>query len=311
MLTTRIVAFIGGHEGFVSTWYLDPAGVPTIGYGFTWRSRVFREWWLAKYGRKMQRGDTMTRSEAHQVLLQLLATEYLPPVELALAGTVLRIREAATSAVYNLGAGALDWKWAKAIVAGNLALGADLWRKMGTTASGRKLPGLVRRRNEEADIAEFDRWPEWVKDDNVAPETHVADVDIKQAQLWLEALGYPLGRADGIAGPRTVQGVRAFQADHGTLRVDGVIGPATLSALQRAIDLKKKAAVVAGSGAATSGAGVAENATGAGDGVPTPAGDAGWVGDVLLWGGIAFVAVGLCWLAWRYRDELTAALRKL
>lgn len=35
MLTARIVNFVGGHEGFVSTWYLDPAGVPTIGYGFT------------------------------------------------------------------------------------------------------------------------------------------------------------------------------------------------------------------------------------------------------------------------------------
>ena len=38
-VTTRIVQFNGAHEGFSSTWYLDPVGVPTIRYGFTWASR--------------------------------------------------------------------------------------------------------------------------------------------------------------------------------------------------------------------------------------------------------------------------------
>ena len=140
------------------------------------------------------------------------------------------------------------------------------------------------------------------------PETHLEDADLKQAQLWLNDLGYDCGRADGIQG-RTKAAVERFQRDHGTLKVDGIVGPATLSALQRAIDLKKKTGGVVVGGGAAAGGGALENGTGAADGVTTPAGDVGWIGDVLLWGGIAVLVVGLGWLAWRYRDELVAAFK--
>ena len=309
-VTTRIVQFIGGHEGFVSTHYLDPAGVPTIGYGFTWGSKVFQAWWLQRYGRKLRKGDTITKAEAHQVLLALLAEEYAPPVDRTLGSMAQRIREASLSMVYNCGPGALGWKWAAALVRGDLGEATRLWRTTGTTAGGKRLPGLVRRRNEEADIAAHDRWPAWLGTEvsHAPPETHLQDVDLKQAQLWLNDLGYDLGRADGIPGPRTEAATKRFQRDHGNLRVDGIIGPATLAALQRAIDLKKKAGKVAVGGGATTVAGGAENATGAADAVNP---DAGWVGDLLLWGGLAVLVVGLGWLAWRYRDEIVAALKKL
>lgn len=315
MLTARIVNFTGGHEGFVSTWYLDPAGVPTIGYGFTWGNPVFRGWWTQKHGRKMRRGDTITRAEAYEVLLAILAHDVLPKVQAKFAGAALNVIEAGCSAVYNLGPGSLGWKWAGAIARGAVAIGADLWRKMGITAGGKRLPGLVRRRAEEADIAEFDRWPAWVTETNVAPDTHVERVDVQQAQLWLNQLGYECGRADGIPGLRTVEATKRFQQDHGTLKVDGIIGPATLAALQRAVDLKKSATVT---GTATGGAvvaGTGENATGAGDAVQLPADaplhDLGWLGDVLLWGGLLIGAAVFAWLAWRYRDELVAAFKKL
>ena len=312
VVTTRIVRFIGGHEGFVSTWYLDPVGIPTIGYGFTWKSKVFSDWWMRKYGRKMRRGDTVTKAEAHQVLVHVLAEEYAPPVDGRLGAIALRIREAALSFVFNAGAGALKWKWATALLSGDLREAARRWRVTASTAKGKRLPGLVRRRNEEADIAEFDRWPAWLGNDlSAPPETHLIDVDLKQAQLWLNDLGYDCGRADGIPGPRTESATKRFQRDHGTLKVDGIIGPATLSALQRAIDFKGKAGKVIVGGGATSGAGAAEGATGAGDAIVTPVGDAGWLGDVLLWGGLAIIAIGLGWLVWRYRDELVAAFKKL
>ena len=65
------------HEGFVSRWYLDPVGVPTIGIGFTWRSDSFRVWWAAnKRGIKFERGATMTRSEADDALQFLVNVEY-------------------------------------------------------------------------------------------------------------------------------------------------------------------------------------------------------------------------------------------
>ncbi|GGB51073.1 hypothetical protein GCM10011316_23930 [Roseibium aquae] len=44
------VAFIAAHEGFVSRAYRDPAGVITIGYGFTMGSRIFSEWWRGQPG---------------------------------------------------------------------------------------------------------------------------------------------------------------------------------------------------------------------------------------------------------------------
>jgi lysozyme len=314
MLTTRIVRFIGGHEGFVSSYYLDPTGTPTIGYGFTWGSAVFRDWWMGKYGRKMRKGDTISQADAHAVLLTVLDHEYLPPVQAKMPQAPMNVKEPALSMTFNAGAGSLGWKWAAACARGDFKAAAALWRTTATTSKGKRLPGLVRRRNEEADIAEFDRWPAWVGVGDIpatAPETHVGDTDIKQAQLWLSDLGYPLGRADGIQGPRTVSAVKRFQQDHGTLKVDGIIGSATLSALQRAVDLKRKAGQVAAGGGVTAGAGATETATGAADHVQTPAGDIGWLGDLLLWGGLAVVAIGLAYLAWRYRDELTAALRKL
>lgn len=230
---------------------------------------------MAKHGRKMRRGDTITRAEAYEVLLSILAHDVLPKVQAKFAGAALHVIEAGCSAVYNLGPGSLGWKWAGVIARGAVAIGADLWRKMGITAGGKRYPGLVRRRAEEADIAEFDRWPAWVTETNVAPETHVERVDVQQAQLWLNQLGYECGRADGIPGLRTVEATKRFQKDHGTLKVDGIIGPATLAALQRSVDLKKSATVT---GTATGGAvvaGTGENATGAGDAVQLPA-DAPW-----------------------------------
>ena len=56
--------------------------------------------------------------------------------------------------------------------------------------------------------------------------------DVISLQERLLELGYDAGRADGILGPETEAGLRAFQRDYG-LTADGTCGPATLRALRQ------------------------------------------------------------------------------
>jgi hypothetical protein len=57
---------------------------------------------------------------------------------------------------------------------------------------------------------------------------------VKTLQQALAALGYSAGKADGVYGPSTTNAVERFQVAKG-LDEDGVMGPATLAALQKAL----------------------------------------------------------------------------
>jgi lysozyme len=155
-LSKQGAVFVRLHEGFVGRWYLDPVGVPTIGIGFTWRSAAFREWWAAnRPGQAFARGATITRHEAEAALIQLCAREYGAAVGRFLGREVEQhVFDGMVSPVYNLGPGSLNWKWAAAVRRGNLPEAAARLRSTGTTAEGKRLPGLVRRRKEEALLLE-------------------------------------------------------------------------------------------------------------------------------------------------------------
>jgi N-acetylmuramoyl-L-alanine amidase len=64
------------------------------------------------------------------------------------------------------------------------------------------------------------------------PDRPMRGDDVTGLQERLLELGYDAGRADGILGPETEAGLRAFQRDYG-LTADGTCGPATLRALRQ------------------------------------------------------------------------------
>src|SRR5947209_12956682 len=64
------------------------------------------------------------------------------------------------------------------------------------------------------------------------PDRPMRGDDVTVLQERLLELGYDAGPADGIFGPGTETGLRAFQRDYG-LTADGTCGPATLRALRQ------------------------------------------------------------------------------
>jgi lysozyme len=249
-LSEKGAAFVRLHEGYAAKYYLDPVKVGTIGIGFTWGSAAFREWWGKNNpGVTFGPGATMTRAEAEDALRYLFEREYGKAVNDFLKKTVPQhVFDGMASPVFNLGPGSLKWKWATVIRAGDLAKGAALLRTTGTTAKGKKLAGLVRRRKEEALLIELGIY---TGVDNASGLTvPLADADgilirrergpaVAQLIRDLHKLGYYDGRLDDVFGPGTESAVLAFQRMNG-LEDDGKVGPATRAALDRALAALEK-----------------------------------------------------------------------
>jgi lysozyme len=293
-VSSRGRAFLRAHEGEVLTGYLDPVGVPTIGTGATNRSKVATAYLKGlgvSKGRIVPGKTKLTKAQADQMFAAMLDQEYEPMVLARMPkGSVAQHQfDAATSAVYNLGGGAMNWRWAEAWRAGNVAEAARILANNYNTAGGRKLPGLVRRRKEEAKLFEHGIYT-GVKEGEprVATAEPPAEPDpvVKEAQDALKELGVDPGEVDGWMGPKTRAAIRRYQEMHPHLVNDGILGPATLSQLRRDIAALKDVVQKGGSAVAGSGA-------------------LAWVID-LPWpwiaGGVAVAA--LIYFGWRYRDVL-------
>lgn len=223
-ISDKGLAFIAGHEGFVSTAYRDPVGVLTIGYGFTMRSRVFAAWWRTRHGRALRMGDAISRADADVILKRLVDEEYGAAVTARFGALPQHHFDAACSVAYNLGPRALTWRWARALSAGDPARAAAILSANYNTARGRKLPGLVRRRKEEAHLLRTGTFPGLGRAE--APrEPADAQVDEESALRMLRALGY---RQTDFAAA-----TRAFQRDSPPLAVDGIFGPRTRAVADR------------------------------------------------------------------------------
>lgn len=138
--SSHCLQLIKDYEGFSSTAYLCPAGVWTIGYGFT---------------SGVKQGDTMTQAEAENRLkaivndvggqiVRLLDEHDIAPTQGEL--------DALTSFAYNTGLTALQGSTLfKRYLAGDKQGAANEFDKW-VYSNGRKLKGLQRRRAAEKEL---------------------------------------------------------------------------------------------------------------------------------------------------------------
>lgn len=295
------VFFIDRREGFVSRTYLCPAGVPTIGNGFTMGSKVFAAYWMATRGHALRMGDTITREESRKILRMIVDEEYGRAVARTVAPEKQHHFDGASSMALNCGTGALNWRWAKALAASDVKECGRLLRTTGVTANGRRLQGLVNRRELEArliEVADYALGGPAIMVDSVS----TSSAAIKEYQGMLAKLGYYKGKIDGFRGDKTDTAIETFQRDKG-LKIDGVVGPATRAALIRALDAKATnnstaAAATAGGG----GSAATDQVTGSGDITQVPL---DMLPDVLMWGAVAVGIVLGAFLVLRYRGKLT------
>ena len=146
--------FLKDKEGFRNEAYLDSAGVPTIGYGFT-------------EGVKM--GDTISEEEANKRLLREMARTDQDYNNLVSADLNPNQQAAVKSLLYNIGGPQFEVSKARAALnAGDF----ETFKKEAAEfrmADGKVIPGLENRRRDEMDL--FFRPYETSKDDGaIAPK---------------------------------------------------------------------------------------------------------------------------------------------
>ncbi|MCX5519472.1 peptidoglycan-binding protein [Kaistia defluvii] len=277
------------EEGEVLRAYRDVAGVWTIGVGLTAASGVVAP----------KAGMVITRVESRRLLAAALASRYEPAVAAAMPGAPAHAFDGAVSFHFNTGAIARA-SWVKAWREGDAIAaraGIVAWNKAG----GRVVEGLSRRRAREADLILLGRrilQPAGF----AALRLGDAGEAVRALQAELVKAGIEAGPIDGRFGAETEKAVRAFQAAHPNLTVDGIVGPATRAQIARVVAARKALAATAAGGAlATGGAGVVPVDGSAIDPALPP-------GAIVL--AVALLALGaLAIVGWRHRDEIRSLIR--
>lgn len=141
----RGLQLIKDFEGWYSRPYLDPVGIPTIGYGFTY--------YLPSRRRVAMEDTPLTRAEGDRMLIDILSHYENDVLKLVKRPLRQPQFDALVSFTYNLGATNLNKSTLlKKINADpedkRIADEFMKWDKAG----GKVLPGLVRRRAAEAKL---------------------------------------------------------------------------------------------------------------------------------------------------------------
>lgn len=286
----RGIAFLERHEGVVLKAYRDPVGVWTIGVGLTAASGVVVP----------KAGMTISRDEASRLLQAALNANYEPAVRAALPGAAQHEFDGAVSFHFNTGAiGRASWvqRW-KVRDADGVRAALMLWVKAG----GKVLAGLVQRRSEESNLVLHGIYRGAVPAPAVPGLARIVvpltSVELGLVRAAFSRLGYDPGPdASGIGH----EAILDFQDDH-DLVVDGLVGRATLAALQREVDSRRRTLLplaVLGAGGAETAVGLGADALGDALGQAAEA-----LGPLTAAGG----ALRLAWLAFAYRDVLATRL---
>ncbi|WP_149589813.1 glycoside hydrolase family protein [Tabrizicola flagellatus] len=285
------IAFLEAHEGVVLKAYRDPVGVWTIGAGLTSASGVV----------KVRPGMVISRQEATRLLELALRRNYEPAVAAAMPRAKQHEFDAGVSFHWNTGAiGKAGWvrRWRSNAAPHLIRAGLMAWNKAG----GRVLPGLTRRRAEEAAVLLEGTYPQprtvASRPGNARWAVQLTRDEIRRVRDGFRVLGYDPGPDED--GVRTSAVIR-FQADQ-DLKADNIIGRATLATLERALAARAKAGT-AGTVTAASGGAVALP-EGVLNDVPVVA-DAQW----LLWVPLGICALSAVALAWSYRDQIAAVVQ--
>lgn len=287
-MSQKGVAALNYLEGCPLKAYRDVAGVWTIGAGLTAACGVIVP----------KAGMVITQAQADRLLKEALESKYIPAVLKRMGRNQSQhVIDGAVSFHFNTGAIAKA-SWVAQFLRGNFAGAREklrLWRKAG----GKVVPGLVKRREIEADMIINGLYP-------TAPKILIGGAyariaiplsaaDINKIQSDFESLGYAVKAGNDFH----LDAIEKFQRDN-NLKVDGVIGKATLAMLQRQIDAraKTKGGVVATVGSGTAGLG--------GDAFSGLDGWATMVGFSVTLISIAY----MCWLAWVYRDVVAQKIER-
>lgn len=210
------IDLIKKFEGCQLTAYKCPAGVLTIGYGHTGG---------VKEGQKISQAQAEAYLRADLEKYEKKVAKY--------AGTYRWTQnefDAMISFAYNIGS--IDKLTAngtrsKAVIAEKILL----YNK----ANGKVLAGLTKRRQAERELFLSGGSAKGTGTEKASAARSTLKkgsrgTDVTYLQQRLTAKGYGVGKIDGVFGQKTLDAVKAFQAENG-LAVDGIVGAKTWAAL--------------------------------------------------------------------------------
>ena len=209
MNTSQIgINFIKKHEGCVLRVYIDIVGVKTMGYGHT-----------GPDVNRLAVGTPITQGQADACLkADLIRFEKNVESYNSIYHWTQNEFDALVSFAFNVGS-------INQLTANGKRTKAEVAKKIieYNKAGGKVVKGLADRRKAEQAMFLGSNNTEAVSD---TPTLKIGSkgYHVQIVQTYLSALGYAVGKVDGIYGEKTKSAVKEYQISRG-LKIDGIWGP--------------------------------------------------------------------------------------